>query len=208
MPKNVPAGTVMSAGAGVISPGSDSLLCQAFNEAVEAWCDPERVKNGTEFNDYFFAALENQGPEGAALAQSIAREVPILVNKTTGIVQTLEAAAETNPVAAGLAETIETFMPAGSVAAAKAWKAFRWRSLLQSWRTPGKGGSLKFPDGMADGTPIEIKGPGDTYREGQVEDYKKVSTSGNLTEISCESCGNDCNEGNKCPPPPKPEPKS
>jgi hypothetical protein len=56
---------------------------------------------------------------------------------------------------------------------------------------------------MLNGTPVEIKGPGDTPRPNQFEDYQKVSKTKKVIEISCESCGNDCSSGNKCPPPPK-----
>ena len=84
-------------GIGAISSGSDGVLCKAFNDAVAAWCSASRVKGqGETFNDYYFTALANQGPRGAALAQTIAREVPIVIGAAGGV-QMLGAAAMAAP---------------------------------------------------------------------------------------------------------------
>lgn len=203
MPSNVPKGTIMSGGAGGTSPGSESVMCKAFNEAVEAWCDPEREKGkGKTFNDYYFDALKGQGDAGKALVADITREAPILVNARTA--RTLEAAGQLSgsagKAARGLAKSLDGLRAMAELGE-KSWSAFRWESLIASWRAKGLRGRLRFPDGMMpDGTPIEIKGPGDTPRKNQFRDYKRASPNGEAMEISCESCGNDCASGNKCPP--------
>lgn len=206
MTDNALSSNIVHAGGVAVSPGPESALCKAFKEAVDEWCKPDRKKDGTEFNDYFFEKLAGNKPKGAALADRIKREVPILVTSAGGTVTgatTLAAAAKAGGPLSGaeiLRKALQDKIPAATVAARKAWKGFRWRALFTSWGISGKGGSLKFPDGMLDGVPIEIKGPRDTYRPGQLEAYSKVSVNGKVIEVSCEKCGATCHDaGNKCP---------
>ena len=64
----------------------------------------------------------------------------------------------------------------------------------------GSGWWTRYPDAMSpDGTPIEIKGPGDEWRPGQFNDYKKVRKDGKVIEVSCQTCNSDCTDGNMCP---------
>jgi hypothetical protein len=69
------------------------------------------------------------------------------------------------------------------------------------------GCKLRYPDGMVNGYPVEPKGPGDDWDKkvspwsgrDQKGDYQAIRKDGAVIEVSCESCGHACSDGNKCP---------
>lgn len=51
------------------------------------------------------------------------------------------------------------------------------------------GGNIRFQDGVLKGQVIELKGPGDSPRPGQLEDANLMSKPKSAVVIDCESCG-------------------
>lgn len=76
------------------------LICKAFVEAVDDFCNTRSLGANRSFNDYFFKSLANQGPRGAQIAGAIQREVPFILERTA---QGVQAVGQASQVASGAA---------------------------------------------------------------------------------------------------------
>ncbi len=95
------------------------LICKAFLEAVDDFCNTRSLGANRSFNDYFFKSLANQGPRGAQIAGAIQREVPFILGQGA---QGLQAFGQASNVAAngsGLAQQLAQRMLSASAGAAQ-----------------------------------------------------------------------------------------
>lgn len=216
---------LISAGGGLNKSGIKTPLCKAFKKAVTEYCSKPKGKRG-KFNDTYFKKLKDVDRQ---LAGQIRREVPCLMGQgalpgvrclwtaTSG----LTAAGSATAAVAGCAGALATGAAAAAKAAvgvgaptgltraaAGAMDAIRGRSfsLYNILRTNGAaipGGKLRFPDGMIGQQVIEVKGPGDGFKDkGQAKDYQKISRPKPPIVPSCESCKANCTSdgsGGGCP---------
>lgn len=201
--------TLMSGGLGLNKSRKKTVLCTAFVNAVQAFCDegPASAPQRRSFADFFYRALKappnspNYIPGGAAMAADLAREVPILYASTghflaTGLtsaaslpggavgatVQSILALAA--PIVTGGAATTPIFGGGITAAASQSVNAIN--------AAAGSAGmSVRYADGIfrSTGQVLELKGPGDSFHDTQGRDVqKKVSDKPSIV-ASCESCG-------------------
>lgn len=189
---------IVHAGGVTVSPGGRSTMCRAFKAAAKAWCEDKGNRNG-RFNDYFFGALEDTPPNGAALAENMEREVPALVDKD-GEVRLLEdftgqggAFGEEMREIADVEEELRDEALRGE----RTWDSYRG-AMNCAMYNEGVDAKYRYPDAMVDDQVVEIKGPGDEFGDGQLRDYQKINPNKPVLEVSCESCGAACADGNKC----------
>lgn len=196
---------IVHAGGTTVSPGKHSYLCKAFAKAVTKWCDPNRQKNGKEFADYVMDELPGIKPNGAAYAAQITSEVPTVAKWASGTgastVTAYTAAKAGTPIGAALAAIAGPIAQAASSLASGAMTRGQYRRHMNNLVGNAIGGRrrMRYPDGMINGQPIEIKGPTDKFGPGQLEDYNQIDPNKPTIEVSCKSCGHKCANGNKCP---------
>lgn len=77
-----------------------ALICKAFFEAVDDFCNARSLGANRSFNDYFFKHLANQGPRGQQIAGAITREVPFIMERTA---QGVQCVGQASQVASGAA---------------------------------------------------------------------------------------------------------
>ncbi len=76
----------------------------------------------------------------------------------------------------------------GMTSGGGAWDEVR-KGLNEEFSTLKDAGYHPFyPDGMKDGNPIEIKGPGDNLKKNQAKKYAKAAGKDKCLVISAESC--------------------
>lgn len=191
----------------------------AFASAVERWCskraDDRASTKGKEFADVFFEELREgpPSPQMKALSQSLAgeiqREAPVLTKAVSGQWQTLgtleqvaEIGGSKGRIAAALAEGLP--VTSGATEVVGGWaRSFRTMGNNQVRSLGGGEYRLRYPDGvMPDGQLMEIKGPGDKWRDGQAEAYNQasqLSCGRDAASIDCGSCpGASCSPGRRC----------
>lgn len=212
---------ILSAAGGVVLADPNSVACQAFRQAVTKWCNTDPNERDGSFNDYMFRELKSGTPPvpgGKALAEQIEREVPMLADQ-----QTMKTLADRAKNALDRAKNVPT---KANKSRAQQYSdvldevtdltdKFKSGSLsdnsyrrLVNGQMKGLGHyQMRYPDGMFQGHPVEIKGPKDEWgkkvsprsKADQKGDYQKVRKDGKVIEVSCKSCGGDCEEGNQCP---------
>ena len=203
-----------------MSYGPGSPACEAFKAAAKEWCAKPPGKRGSFNDKFFkklkrkdkdlfkrlspnreAAAIFRNGQfQGMArdLAvkppalpvtdlQTVATRMTTAFNSATG---NLNGARQAARLAAWSAQGVNLGSLFAALAAAKAaGTGIRAAGsalgavLRNSYRT-------RFFDAMDGGTPVEIKGPGDSYGKGQKQAMKKAANPKNkIIEISCKSCG-------------------
>lgn len=191
----------------------------AFASAVERWCskraDDRASTKGKEFADVFFEELREgpANPQLKTLSQSLAgeieREAPVLTKAVSGQWQalgTLEQVVKLGGGDAHLAMELCEILPTttGAAEVAGGWaRSFRMTGNNQVRSLGGGEYRLRYPDGvLPDGQLMEIKGPGDKWRDGQAEAYNQVSQMScgrDVASIDCGSCpGAACSPGKRC----------
>jgi hypothetical protein len=208
---------LINMGGGIMSPGPQSTMCKAFETAVKAFCDDEGKRNG-RFNDYYDRALKGtHPPEGLMLSEQMKRETAHFAHRDspTLSLRDLYHKAKKEGADADLLERLRgairddskfrSFMGDGRM---KSWDGFRNamnKSIIGEHGLLGC--KLRYPDGMVNGYPVELKGPGDEWDKNispwsgrdQKGDYQQIRPDGAVIEVSCESCNHPCKNGNKCP---------
>jgi hypothetical protein len=187
--------------------------CKAFREAVDEYCKSPPGSRGS-FNDKFFDKLKDVTPNGADIAKSISREVPMLAGKAGGVASGVAgtagdlAAADPGNAAAnfvndqyvkelanlpggasGVAGPVGSCFAIGAMFAAAGGKWLFFNALRAA------GFRLGFPDGAIGSQAIEIKGPGDSFRKNQKETFDAASKPNPTIVVDCKSCGADCKNG-------------
>lgn len=200
------------------------LYCRAFTQAAEVFCQRPRLRPRGTFNNYFFDALNNlpapNTQAGRALAAATAREVPCIVGRLVGTAASLVNNPVIGPacraVAGGHARA--AYMAGGTLLggamgmlSGMSGGVFRnclgigqmFRHVapgVNGWRQVyGNGCRLRFPDGMVGNRTLEIKGPFDSYRPGQEEDYQTLNDPNSGFEASAEKCGKRGPNHQNCP---------
>ncbi|WP_437305817.1 hypothetical protein [Sorangium sp. So ce388] len=193
---------LISGGGGLAASGKQEAMCNAFREAVRKYCAKPEGQRGT-FNDYFFKELKRFDKK---LAKQLQREVPIimkLAGKASAFVGPATAVAR--DASLGAAQALAAYMLKGyspmsgmprKPGAADSMRMsthgrYRWgRGKLLNGKVPGANRFFPvFPDAMWNGQVVEVKGPGDTWnRNGQAQDYQKISAPNEPIVPSCGSC--------------------
>jgi hypothetical protein len=144
-----------------------------------------------------------------SLAREIQREAPVLTKAVSGqwqalgtLEQVVEIGGRDSRIAATLGKLLSTTSGAAQVVSAWA-RSFRMTGNNQVRSIGGGEYRLRYPDGvMPDGQVMEIKGPGDKWRDGQAESYNQasqLSCGRDAASIDCGSCpGANCAPGKRC----------
>jgi hypothetical protein len=193
---------------GSLTEGSEKTrLCKAFKAAVKRACRKGvngKPSNKTPFNDLFYEDLAKIAKDEGGGVGAIAREVPSLVKDLGGKIGggALAALESEGGVVAGGAGAAGVWNALGGATqgitgaltavpgiAEDAVRGILWIGKLAL----GEGLKLRFLDGqMADGSVLEIKGPGDGFGEGQLKDLKTIGGGKEPKVLSCESCKAPC----------------
>lgn len=211
MPPPQASAKALNAGVGAGNSGKLPLLCKAFKGAVKNWCrdrGPPDVRKGN-FNDYFYRSLSSIRPDGAALAGNLTREVGGVFSRNSGRLLGLV----TNPNLGGVARqaagcAVGIFgnmlggFPSGTARAlapgASAAQGAAARNIANRF---GDRVYTRWADGVfrSDGRVLEIKGPTDGPRPGQLRDAKKMGKGKAPEVVSCAKCKAGCSKSNPCP---------
>jgi hypothetical protein len=215
-------GKIVFAGAAVASPARDTLICQVWRDKAAAICAEKRRKAAAKKA----GKPEPKGPQ-ANFNKSMLQDnrladfmKGVSPEKTIGI---LDRAADTVRPLADLAKASGTTAAGVATAAAALAVTTTWSGLAARWTAGtiggkgmcsginsrirgqfGKGFTGVHADAtLADGTPIEIKGPGDPEDLKQQAKELKCSPTGKLILINHESCDNEgdaaiCTKGGSC----------
>ena len=163
----------------------------------------------------FFEELREgpANPQMKALSQSLAgeiqREAPVLTKAVSGQWQamgTLEQVVKIGGGDATVALRLAGDLPitSGVTEVMGGWaRSFRMTGNNQVRSLGGGEYRLRYPDGvLPDGQLMEIKGPGDKWRDGQAEAYNQasqLSCGRDVASIDCGSCpGANCTPGKRC----------
>jgi hypothetical protein len=187
--------------------GKKTIICKAFKRAAKRWCTGQGKGNRT-FNDFFYQELRRPPPLGdPTLARELTREAGALFQGSKFLGFTADLATGSSaaaPVAQAMENAVDTTLqglgyPAGTAATgwlAKAGKAgvdsIRWAQNLAKMGTAGGGAfASRFMDGrFADGTILELKGPGDNFKDPtEAVDQIKAGGGKKPAVASCKSCG-------------------
>jgi hypothetical protein len=214
------AGTLVSFGAGVYRPAEDSEMCKAWREEAIAWCPPndknkkKGEKKNRNFNKRFFENLKKKVPD---IDTQLGPEQPIGLLVKGDEAKTLVGAfkdmtGKGDPRAAAVAAVVAGW----SALAPRIWgvgKYITGKSMCSALNRKisslfGSGVTGLHADGMlADGTAVEIKGPGDAEQPNQFKNLKDCSKNGKVLIIDHEACdpgGAICTPQGRCKAPPKP----
>jgi hypothetical protein len=198
--------TVIGPAMGVMDASPDSPYCKVWTKHAKAWCEElnahkkakKAFKNGQgpdpgplnrgSFNDRFFPDLEKAGIPG------IQREFPLGATRGSGAFTMGEVATKLG----GEGELAELAMRsedifsniAGGAGSATAGFWDRGRGLMRAQfeALESKGYHAFFPDGMQDGTALEVKAPGDKVKKNQGKKYAKTAPNKTCVIISAKGC--------------------
>ena len=142
------------------------------------------------FNDRFYSSLNDMAP---SIRQGIQREVPLGI-KWGGQVFSMAAIIGSPSGMGAEAQALQNMHAQGAASIVGdtpgAYDALRNEMRQESNRLFGQqgAGSAFYPDGMKDGTAIEIKGPGDSPGDGQYEKYQEASPNKQILVIDNKAC--------------------
>jgi hypothetical protein len=198
--------TVIGPAMGVIDASPDSPHCKVWREHAKAWCDefnahkkakkafkdgkgpdPGPLKRGS-FNDRFFPALEKAGIPG------VRREFPLGATRGSGAFTMGEVAAklggegELAELAAQSGDMFTRIARGAGGAGAGFWDNARGLMRTELEALQGQGYHPFFPDGMQDGTALEVKAPGDKIKKNQGKKYAKTAPNKTCLIISAKGC--------------------
>jgi hypothetical protein len=207
MSANASSCTLTNPGGSLTEGAEKKQLCKAFKAAVKRACRRNakgKLTNKTAFNDLFYQDLAKIVEDEGSAVGGIAREVPALVGDLGGKIGggalvALESEGGVIAGGAGAAGVWNALGGAtqgitGAVTAVPGVAEDAVRGILWIGKPAlAEGFKLRFLDGqMADGSVLEIKGPGDGFGEGQCKDLTTIGGGKEPKVLSCESCKAPC----------------
>lgn len=213
---------LLQGGAALVRTRHKPVLCKAFKNAVKNWCRDLGSRKGN-FNDYFYRSLSNIRPQGQALAQNLSREVGGLFYKNlkSGADIANQSAGRfvglvTNPaVSGGSGMAARAAQAAGNIfenglggvptgmSTARNISRTQGIAARAISRSYGTKIGTRWADGVfrSTGRCLEIKGPSDSPRPGQLTDQQKMGNGKFPAVVSCKTCNLNCSKQNQCPTP-------
>ena len=220
------AAQLVQGGAALVKTKHKPVLCKAFKNAVKNWCrDRASPPMRGNFNDYFYRSLSNIRPQGQALAQNLSREVGGLFYKnmrsaadvassstgrfiglvTGGVAAGSGTAARAAQAALNIFQNGLGGIPTGMSTARNISRTqgIAARAISRSYGQSGVRIGTRWADGVfrSTGRCLEIKGPTDSPRPGQLTDQQKMGGGKFPAVVSCQTCNLNCSKSNPCPSP-------
>ncbi len=205
---------LLNAGGGLSPRKVKKYLCQAFRAAVKDYCKKPKGKRGSFNNDFYSKLRGYKKSPFPFLASQLQREVPVLAgNGFAGTAQTLAAG---GGPASGVAQAAQTaysdfvtntlgqlspITGAMPIAIGSSLGMWTLSSVTVGgtpfWQALGSlGGQLKYPDGLINNQIMEIKGPGDFFKDPtQRQVFNDVSAPNAAIVVNCKSCKAKCENG-------------
>jgi len=207
--------TLLNAGGGLSPRRVKKYLCKAFRAAVKDYCKKPKNKRGNFNNDFYSKLRGYKRQPFPWLAQNTLREVPVIAgNGVAGTAQALMSSpGPARQVAAAAQGAYNDFVTltlgqtapiTGATAIAVGSSLGMWKLaqvVLPSgnafWHEMGQlGAQLKYPDGLINNQIIEIKGPGDFFKDPtQRQVFNQVSSPNAAIVVNCRSCRAKCQNG-------------